>query len=197
MERRRIYGVTFEQGRNDLKIDASQLQNIVSENKDLPESAKIDLLTALITLKYTQSNSVCFANAAEVMFISRRRLCAQASPETRAAWRLVVDALAEKEQELAACCVPECVYRGFCPEFRSCGFVDTPAFAKCCLRAHGVPFTRHAARQITPDDYAHFDWILCMEDYNIRNLRRVLGEELMTRDSTLPWNEGHQSKQLP
>ena len=60
LERRRIYGVTFEQGRNDLKIDESQLQNIVSANKDLPESAKIDLLTALITLKYTQSNSVCY-----------------------------------------------------------------------------------------------------------------------------------------
>ena len=87
----------------------------------------------------------CFANAAEVMFISRRRLCAQASPETRAAWRLLVDALAEKEPELAACCVPECVYRGFCPEFRSCGFVDTPAFAeavKAYRSADGHPFAR-------------------------------------------------------
>ena len=60
LERRRIYGITFEQGRNDLKIDADQLTNIVSDNKELPESAKIDLLTALITLKYTQSNSVCY-----------------------------------------------------------------------------------------------------------------------------------------
>ena len=58
--------------------------------------------------------------------------------------------------------------------------------AKCCLRAHGVPFTRHAARQITSDDYAHFDLILCMEDYNIRNLRRVLGEEVMAQDAALP-----------
>ena len=58
--------------------------------------------------------------------------------------------------------------------------------AKCCLRAHGVPFTRHAARQITSDDYAHFDWILCMEDYNIRNLRRVLGEGVMAQDAALP-----------
>ena len=58
--------------------------------------------------------------------------------------------------------------------------------AKCCLRAHGVPFTRHAARQITPDDYAHFDLILCMEDYNIRNLRRVLGEGVMAQDAALP-----------
>ena len=60
LERRRIYGVTFEQGRNDLKITKDELKNIVSQNKDLPESAKIDLVTALITLKYTQSNSVCY-----------------------------------------------------------------------------------------------------------------------------------------
>jgi len=61
IERRTIYGVTFEQGRNDYKIDASLLNNIVSESKDLPESAVRDLLVALITLKYTQSNSVCYA----------------------------------------------------------------------------------------------------------------------------------------
>ena len=60
LERRRIYGVTFEQGRNDLKITKDDLSNIVSQNKDLSERAKIDLVTALITLKYTQSNSVCY-----------------------------------------------------------------------------------------------------------------------------------------
>ena len=60
LERRRIFGITFEQGRNALEITAKDLENIVSENKDLPESAKIDLITALITLKYTQSNSVCY-----------------------------------------------------------------------------------------------------------------------------------------
>ena len=60
LERRRIYGVTFEQGRNNLKITKEDLNNIVSQNKELPESAKIDLVTALITLKYTQSNSVCY-----------------------------------------------------------------------------------------------------------------------------------------
>ena len=58
--------------------------------------------------------------------------------------------------------------------------------AKRCLSAHGVPFTRHAARQITREDYENFDMILCMEDYNIRNLRRVLGEEIMQRDAALP-----------
>ena len=61
IERRNIYGVTFEQGRNDLKIDAEMLQNLVTDNKELPESAKQDLILALITLKYTQSNSVCYA----------------------------------------------------------------------------------------------------------------------------------------
>jgi len=57
--------------------------------------------------------------------------------------------------------------------------------AKRCLSAHGVPFMRHAARQITREDYEQFDAILCMEDYNIRNLRRVLGEEIMQRDAAL------------
>ena len=58
--------------------------------------------------------------------------------------------------------------------------------AKRCLTAHGVPLSHHAARQITKEDYEHFDMILCMEDYNIRNLRRVLGEEIMQRDAALP-----------
>ena len=80
----------------------------------------------------------CFANAAEVMFISRRRLCAQASPETREAWKLVVDAIAEKEPELAACCVPECVYRGFCPEFKSCGWAGSPAWKEAVEKYRSV-----------------------------------------------------------
>ena len=58
--------------------------------------------------------------------------------------------------------------------------------AKRCLSAHSVPFSRHAARQITHEDYENFDMILCMEDYNIRNLRRVLGEEIMQQDAALP-----------
>lgn len=80
----------------------------------------------------------CFANAQAVMFISRRRLCSQASPETRAAWKLVVDEIAKVEPEVASACVPECVYRGFCPEFRSCGYVNTPAFAEAVARYRAV-----------------------------------------------------------
>ena len=57
--------------------------------------------------------------------------------------------------------------------------------AKRCLSAHNVPFTRHAARQITKADYDSFDLILCMEEYNIRNLRRVLGDELLQQDAAL------------
>ena len=81
----------------------------------------------------------CMANAAEIMFISRRRLCMQASPETRAAWKMVVDEIAKKEPELASCCVPECVYRGFCPEFKCCGFVDSPAYQKMVKEYREVP----------------------------------------------------------
>lgn len=62
IEHKDVFGITFEQGRNNLKIDeAMLLQNIVTENKNLTEQAKQDLLIALITLKYTQSNSVCYA----------------------------------------------------------------------------------------------------------------------------------------
>ena len=55
-----VFGVTFQQGRNNFKIDEALLTNIVTENKDLPEAAKVDMIVALITLKYTQSNSVCY-----------------------------------------------------------------------------------------------------------------------------------------
>ena len=60
-ETKDVFGITFEQGRNNFKIDADLLNNVVTANKDLPESAKRDLIVALITLKYTQSNSVCYA----------------------------------------------------------------------------------------------------------------------------------------
>ena len=60
-ERKQVFGITFEQGRNNFKIDRALLSNIVTKNKDLPEAAARDLIISLITLKYTQSNSVCFA----------------------------------------------------------------------------------------------------------------------------------------
>lgn len=61
IERKQVFGITFEQARNDVKIDESLLQNIVSANKNLPKDKITDMIIALITLKYTQSNSVCFA----------------------------------------------------------------------------------------------------------------------------------------
>lgn len=61
VEKKQVYGITFEQGRNNLKIDETLLNTIVTENKELPQEAKRDLIISLITLKYTQSNSVCFA----------------------------------------------------------------------------------------------------------------------------------------
>lgn len=61
VETKEVFGITFEQGRNNFKIDRELLSNIVTENKNIPESAIKDLIISLITLKYTQSNSVCFA----------------------------------------------------------------------------------------------------------------------------------------
>lgn len=72
----------------------------------------------------------CIANAQAIMNISRKRLCMQASAETREAWKMVVEAIAVEHPEVAACCVPECVYRGFCPEFKSCGYAKSPAFER-------------------------------------------------------------------
>jgi hypothetical protein len=70
----------------------------------------------------------CIANAQAVINISRKRLCSGASKESRQAWAAVLQSLQEKEPELFSVCVPECVYRGFCPEMKSCRFTDTPEY---------------------------------------------------------------------
>jgi hypothetical protein len=81
---------------------------------DMPQSALV--------------NHECFANAQALIFISRKRLCRQASPETTAAWKMVLAEVQKNEPEVFSVCVPECVYRGFCPEFKSCGYAETVAF---------------------------------------------------------------------
>ena len=69
VERKQVYGITFEQGRNELKADDSLFENIVTKNKDIPEEALKDLKIALITLKYTQSNSVCYVKGGQAIGI--------------------------------------------------------------------------------------------------------------------------------
>ena len=69
IEHKQVFGITFEQGRNNLVINKELLNEVVTENKDIPDSAKIDLMIALITLKYTQSNSVCFAKGGQAIGI--------------------------------------------------------------------------------------------------------------------------------
>lgn len=69
VERKQVFGVTFEQGRNEIDLNKELLGNIVTKNKEIPESAKIDMVIALITLKYTQSNSVCFAKDGQAIGI--------------------------------------------------------------------------------------------------------------------------------
>ena len=69
IEHKEVFGITFEQGRNELKVDDELLANVVTENKEIPELAKIDLIISLITLKYTQSNSVCFVKGGQAIGI--------------------------------------------------------------------------------------------------------------------------------
>lgn len=69
VERKQVYGITFEQGRNELDINKDSFTNLVTDNKELPESAKIDLAIAMITLKYTQSNSVCYVKGGQAIGI--------------------------------------------------------------------------------------------------------------------------------
>ena len=72
----------------------------------------------------------CEANAQALIFISRRRLCNQASVDTREAWNEVKEKVKSVDPVLASVMVPECIYRGFCPEFYSCGYVNTEEYAK-------------------------------------------------------------------
>ncbi len=69
IEHKEVFGIVFEQGRNELVIDDELLANVVTDNKEIPEEAKIDLAIALITLKYTQSNSVCYAKGGQAIGI--------------------------------------------------------------------------------------------------------------------------------
>lgn len=69
IERKQVFGVTFEQGRNDLKIDNALLENVVTDNQIIPDDKKRDLLISLITLKYTQSNSVCYVKDGQAIGI--------------------------------------------------------------------------------------------------------------------------------
>ena len=92
IERKQVFGVTFEQGRNNLKINEELLNNIVTEKKDLPEDARRDLIIALITLKYTQSNSVCFAEDGQAIGVGAgqqsRIHCTRLAGEKADKWHL-------------------------------------------------------------------------------------------------------------
>jgi len=92
IEQRDIFGITFEQGRNNLKIDQAILANIVTENKDITEQAKVDLIIALITLKFTQSNSVCYAKDGQVIGVGAgqqsRIHCTRLAGTKADAWHL-------------------------------------------------------------------------------------------------------------
>ena len=73
-------------------------------------------------------NTKLFLNAQEIIAISKVRLCNRSEAETRKVWKEVVEELRKTEPELANACVPSCVYRGFCPEFKSCKYADSELF---------------------------------------------------------------------
>ena len=87
-----VFGVTFQQGRNEYRIDESLLSNIVTECRDLPRQAKIDMMTALITLKYTQSNSVCYVKDGQAIGVGAgqqsRIHCTRLAGTKADGWRL-------------------------------------------------------------------------------------------------------------
>ena len=92
LERKQVFGVTFEQGRNECLLDESALRNMVSANKNLPEDAKRDLIIALIALKYTQSNSVCYAYGGQTIGVGAgqqsRIHCTRLAGDTADTWFL-------------------------------------------------------------------------------------------------------------
>ena len=91
-ETKDVFGVTFQQGRNEYRIDESLLTNIVTKNRDLPQAAKIDMVVALITLKYTQSNSVCYVKDGQAIGVGAgqqsRIHCTRLAGAKADSWRL-------------------------------------------------------------------------------------------------------------
>ena len=109
----------------------------------------------------------------KILFVCHGNICRSVMAEMVMRHLLLQQNL-EKDWEIDSCATS-------CEEIGN----DIYPPAKRCLTQHGIPFTRHYARQITAADYDHFDLILCMEEYNIRNLRRVLGEVLIQQDAAL------------
>lgn len=86
VERKQVYGITFEQGRNNFEINRELLSNVVTANKNLPEAVVRDLIVSLITLKYTQSNSVCYAKDGQAIGVGagqRQEFTAPVLPEEK------------------------------------------------------------------------------------------------------------------
>ena len=106
----------------------------VDRNEALKGLKRDDLPQGLLNDMDMTANAQAFIN------ISRKRLCNCASKETREAWQLVIDRLKEIDPALASVCVPECIYRGFCPEFdRCCGYCFTESFKKRLGEYRSIP----------------------------------------------------------
>ena len=112
IERKQVFGITFEQGRNELNIDKDLLSNIVTENKNIPEEALIDMKIALITLKYTQSNSVCYVKGGQAIGIGAgqqsRIHCTRLAGQMAEAFQGKAGSIHSRRKESMACRKSEC-----------------------------------------------------------------------------------------
>lgn len=114
----RTHHIGFKSGDDDIVYVETSRSDRKGHDRDALSQ------TAPVNLKMT-------CNAQSLINVSRVRLCRQASPETRKVWKRVISVLSTIEPELAACCVPNCVYRGFCPEIgNQCGWIKTAAYKR-------------------------------------------------------------------
>jgi hypothetical protein len=103
----------------------SRVSDQFTQHKGIKHFVQSQRADRSVTLPVTHS---CIANAQALISISRKRRCSRASAETRNAWSLLLEALESIDPVVASLCVPECIYRGFCPEIRSCGFTTLPIY---------------------------------------------------------------------
>lgn len=109
----------------NVKTECMTVSELRRRLHDLPGDAKVKILNHGGIISRLAD---VWMDEDAIISISRKRMCMKAAPETRAAWEMFLDELVRVEPDLASCCVPECVYRGFCPEFKPCGFCGSSTF---------------------------------------------------------------------
>ena len=174
IERKQVYGITFEQGRNELAINDELLSNIVTENKEIPEEALIDLKISLITLKYTQSNSVCYVKGGQAIGIGAgqqsRVHCTRLAGQKADNWYLrqapqvlglqFLDTLGRAERDNAIAMpylLQHSITRSSLTDPPGCAMYFTPLFfALSMLSGNGKNASEPRVTSVFPSNHARF-----------------------------------------